>query len=431
MPAGNSVILFRINMEPVACCRYHSPQPRSPPPIEAGARGLNSPSTPPEAPPHNHMFQQLLAIIRNTFFESVRQPVVLVVLVGASLLIVLSNPLSAFTMDENQRMLIDIGLATIFMAAALLSGFIATNVLGREISNKTALTVISKPVGRPLFVIGKFLGVALAMMLATLHLFMIFMLVEAHAVLETVRDPIHVPVILFGLGAIIIGWGAAAWCNYFYNMVFTSSVIFFTTPLLLIGWLIAINFGPDFSPRPIGMGLKPDFWLAILAMMMAIFMMCAIAVAISTRAGQLMTILVTVGIFVMGLLSDSIFLSGIRDLEAKWLASAKEQGLTQKEEIISTIHLTTGEMEESSRIIDVATVPLLDLASGSEQAMYWAYAIGYDILPNFQVMWLADAITQKHQIPLGYIWESTLYAAAYSCAAIAFGIILFQRREVG
>ena len=273
MPAGNSVILFRINMEPVACCRYHSPQPRSPPPIEAGARGLNSPSTPPEAPPHNHMFQQLLAIIRNTFFESVRQPVVLVVLVGASLLIVLSNPLSAFTMDENQRMLIDIGLATIFMAAALLSGFIATNVLGREISNKTALTVISKPVGRPLFVIGKFLGVALAMMLATLHLFMIFMLVEAHAVLETVRDPIHVPVILFGLGAIIIGWGAAAWCNYFYNMVFTSSVIFFTTPLLLIGWLIAINFGPDFSPRPIGMGIKPDFWLAILAMMMAILMM--------------------------------------------------------------------------------------------------------------------------------------------------------------
>ena len=114
------------------------------------------------------MFQQLLAIIRNTFFESVRQPVVLVVLVGAALLIVLSNPLSAFTMDENQRMLIDIGLATIFMSAALLSGFIATSVLGREISNKTALTVISKPVGRPLFVIGKFLGVALAMMLATL-----------------------------------------------------------------------------------------------------------------------------------------------------------------------------------------------------------------------------------------------------------------------
>ena len=78
------------------------------------------------------MFQQLLAITRNTFFESIRQPIMLVVLVAASVLIVLSNPLSAFTMDENQRMLVDIGLATVFLAGAVLAAFIATNVLGRD-----------------------------------------------------------------------------------------------------------------------------------------------------------------------------------------------------------------------------------------------------------------------------------------------------------
>ena len=87
------------------------------------------------------MFQQLLAITRNTFFESIRQPIMLVVLVAAAVLIVLSNPLSAFTMDENQRMLVDIGLATVFMAGAVLAAFIATNVLGREIENKTASLV--------------------------------------------------------------------------------------------------------------------------------------------------------------------------------------------------------------------------------------------------------------------------------------------------
>ena len=377
------------------------------------------------------MFQQLLAIIRNTFFESVRQPVVLVVLVGASLLIVLSNPLSAFTMDENQRMLIDIGLATIFMAAALLSGFIATSVLGREIANKTALTVISKPVGRPVFVIGKFIGVSLAMMLSTLLLFLVFMLVETHAVLETVRDPIHLPVIVFGLGGVLLGWLAAAWCNYFYNMVFTSSVIFFTTPLLLLAWLLSINFSPDFTPRDIGLGFKPDLWLAIMSMMMAILMMCAIAVAISTRAGQLMTILLTVAIFLLGLLSDSIFLSQINRLEAHWLASAKEQGLTSKEEVISTITFSSGETEELVKVVDVASVPLTDLASSGEYVLYWTFIVGYDVLPNFQVMWLADAITQDISIPVSYVWESVLYALAYSIAAIAVGVILFQRREVG
>ncbi|MCH2134355.1 MAG: hypothetical protein MK116_11445 [Phycisphaerales bacterium] len=377
------------------------------------------------------MIQQLLAIIRNTFFESVRQPVVLVVLMGATLLIILSNPLSAFTMDENQRMLIDIGLATIFLAGALLSGFIATSVLGREISNKTALTVISKPVGRPIFVIGKFIGVSLAMMLATFFLFLVFMMVETHAVLENVRDPIHVPVVVFGVGAFILGWAAAAWCNYFYNMVFTSSVIFFTTPLLFVGWLIAINFGPDFSPRPIGLGLKPDFWLAILAMLMAIFMMCAIAVAISTRAGQLMTILLTIALFLLGLLSDSIFLSGMKGLENRWLDSAREQGLTQREEVVSSITFTTGEIEELTNVVDVSTVPLTDLASSGEIALYWTYQVGYAVLPNFQAMWLTDAITQKHSVPPGYVWEAALYAGAYSCAIIAVGIILFQRREVG
>ena len=114
------------------------------------------------------MFQQLLAITRNTFFESIRQPIMLVVLVAASVLIVLSNPLSAFTMDENQRMQVDIGLATVFLAGAVLAAFIATNVLGREIENKTALTVISKPVTRPIFLIGKYLGVSCAMCVAAM-----------------------------------------------------------------------------------------------------------------------------------------------------------------------------------------------------------------------------------------------------------------------
>ena len=377
------------------------------------------------------MFQQILAIIRNTFFESVRQPVVLVVLVAATLLIILSNPLSAFTMDENQRMLIDIGLATIFMSAALLSGFIATSVLGREISNKTALTVISKPVGRPLFVLGKFIGVTLAMMLATMFLFLVFMLVETHTVLETVKDPIHLPVVIFGSAAFLLGWVVAAWCNYFYNMVFTSSVIFFTTPLMLLAWFLSINFGPDFSSRPMGLGLKPDLWLALVAMMMAILMMCAIAVAVSTRAGQLMTILVTVGFFLLGLLSDSIFLSRIKDMEAMWLAKAKEQGLTLQEESIKTINFISGESGEYTEIIDVSTVPLMDLATTQETAIYWLYVAGYDILPNFQVMWLTDAITQNHVIPPSYVLEAVFYAIVYSISAIAVGVILFQRREVG
>jgi hypothetical protein len=102
--------------------------------------------------------EQLLAIARNTFFESIRQPVLLVVLVVAGILVVLSNPFAAYTLEDDQRMYVDIGLSTIFIGGAVLAAFVATNVLTREIDNRTVLTVVSKPVARPVFVVGKFLA---------------------------------------------------------------------------------------------------------------------------------------------------------------------------------------------------------------------------------------------------------------------------------
>ena len=75
------------------------------------------------------VFEQLLAITRNTFFESIRQPVLLVVLIVSTILVVLSNPFSAYTLQDDQRMYVDIGLSTIFMGGAILSAFVASNVL--------------------------------------------------------------------------------------------------------------------------------------------------------------------------------------------------------------------------------------------------------------------------------------------------------------
>jgi hypothetical protein len=202
------------------------------------------------------MFEQLLAITRNTFFESIRQPIALVILVAASFALVIGNALSAFTMQNDLHMFIDMGLATVFLSGALLASFVATGVLTREIENKTALTVISKPVGRPLFVIGKFLGVAGAMLLATAYMSFVFLLVEMHDVLETVRDPVHVPVIAFGVGAVVLGVAAATWSNYFYGRIFASTVLVLTTPLVGLAYLFALMFDAHFAPQPIGTSFK-------------------------------------------------------------------------------------------------------------------------------------------------------------------------------
>lgn len=379
------------------------------------------------------MIGQTLAIIRNTFFESIRQPILLVVLVAATLAIVLSNPLSAFTMEDDQRMLIDVGLATVFLCGALLAAFVATSVLTREIENRTALTVVSKPVARPVFVIGKYLGVAGALALATAWLSFVFLLVEQHTVLQTVRDPIHGPVIVFGLAAVVLGVGTAVWCNYFYGKVFSSTVICITTPLVGLAYLFCLMFDHDFSLQPIGTAFKAQLWLALATLLIAILVLTAIAIAASTRLGQIMTLCVTIGMFLLGMLSDWLLGRPIRGLETTWLSRASAEGLTRTEEVVRTITLVGGEQRTTTETREVleAGASLLDMARGGELLEYAAYRVGYAVLPNFQVLWLADAVTQSHEIPVAYVARAAVYGLLYIVIALSLAIILFQRREVG
>jgi hypothetical protein len=374
---------------------------------------------------------QLLAITRNTFLESIRQPIMLVLLVVATLGLIFSNALSAYTMENDQRMMIDMGLSTIFVCGTLIAAFIATNVLTLEIENKTALTVISKPVGRPLFVIGKFLGVALAIALATAYMTFVFLLVEMHGTMQTVRDPWHGPVLLFGIGAALLGLLAALWCNYFYNMVFASTAIAVTTPLMALAYVLAMMFDAHFTPQAMAASFEPNLWLALIPLLMAILVLTAVAVAASTRLTQVMTVIITIGVFLLGMLSDHFIGRPIDSLNKTWLSRAQQEGLAQPVEVVKTIALTSGETEEVRESRLVASVPLWSLATGPEKFEFAAWWTCYAVVPNFQVFWLSDAVTQNHRIPPEYVGRALTYGGLYIVVALSVGIIMFQRREVG
>ncbi|MCZ6835891.1 MAG: hypothetical protein O7G85_08970 [Planctomycetota bacterium] len=377
------------------------------------------------------MFEQLIAITRNTFFESIRQPIMLVVIVISTLLIILSNPLSAFTMHDDQKMLIDIGMATVFFSGALLAAFIATNVLGQEIENRTVLTVVSKPVGRPLFVIGKFFGVAGAMALATLFLSLVFMLAELHSVIQTVRDPLHLPVLTFGISAGLIGTAAAIWCNFFYNKVFASSILCFTTPLLALAYFFSLLFDHDFVPKSIGDSFNSQVWLGLISVLVAIMVLSAIAITASTRLGQVMTLMITIGIFMSGLLSDWYIGRQMGDMRTVWMERADELGHVTSVEIERQVVMVGGEVQSLPLVIKESAVPLMDMAEGAEVFTYGLWKVCYTVVPNFQVLWLSDAITQEHVIPAGYMMKTSVYGLIYIVFALSVGVILFQRREVG
>ena len=356
---------------------------------------------------------------------------VLVVVIAASVMLVLSNPLAAFTMGDDQRMLVDLGLATVFLAGAILAAFLATSVLGREIANRTALTVVSKPVGRPIFMIGKFLGVLGSLLVACMIMTLVFMLVEMHAVIQTVRDPIHVPVVVFGIGGAVLTAAAAVWCNYFYGMSFTSTALILALPVLAVSYGVSLNFDAEFAQQDLGLSFKGNLWLAVAALTTCVAMLAAIAVTVSTRLGQLMTLAATIGLFVLGLLSDWIFGRSIRGMESEWLARASEKGLVESVEVVDSIHRTTGEITENMTTVERATVPLTEMANTSELLGWSLMNIGYAMLPNFQILWLSDAVTQGVSIPSDYLIKSMTYGILYAAAAVCVGIVLFQRRDLG
>lgn len=378
------------------------------------------------------MIEQTLAILRNTFFESIRQPIVLVLMVAATLLLIVANLTATFTMADDQKMLVDVGLATIFLFGALFAAFIATNVLTREIENKTVLTVVAKPVPRPVFILGKYLGVAAAMLIASAYMAFVFMLVEHHGVMQRVTIPYHLPVIVFGLSAGGIAFIVALWCNYFYGKVFGSTVLCVATPLAGIAYFMALMFKPDFSADDFAAGFDTNLWKAILALVIANLVLTALAIAISTRVNQIMTVIVTIGMFLLGLLSDWLFGSLItHPIEKRWLARAELADKVRLVQYESTIYYTTGETRTTILDRTETIDPITSFAEGYEVFAWWVGKIGHSITPNFQVLWLSDAVTQEHIIPGSYVVRVAIYGALVIAAALSLAIILFQRREVG
>jgi ABC-type transport system involved in multi-copper enzyme maturation permease subunit len=258
------------------------------------------------------MHRQLLAIALNTFLESVRQPIYFVLIMAGGLMQGLNTLLSAYSMSYDKsaevtgdnKLLLDMGLATVFVVASLLAAFIATAVLSREIQDKTVLTVISKPVGRPVFILGKYLGSTAAVLLATVIMLFFLQFAIRHEVMTTARDHLDGPVVVFASAAVLLSIGLGIWGNFFYGWVFSSVATYAMTPLLLVAWLLTMLINKQWSIQHYLTDWKPQVVLAGVCILLAMPVLTAIALAASTRLGQVMTIVVCAGFFLLGLLSN-------------------------------------------------------------------------------------------------------------------------------
>ncbi len=105
-----------------------------------------------------------LTIARATALEAIRQPAFFVLVFVAFCLLLVTIFLPYFTFNEDIKMYKDTGLTTISFFALLLALLTSSSTVAEEIEGKTAVTLLSKPINRRQFILGKFIGIELGVL---------------------------------------------------------------------------------------------------------------------------------------------------------------------------------------------------------------------------------------------------------------------------
>jgi ABC-type transport system involved in multi-copper enzyme maturation permease subunit len=114
--------------------------------------------------------QRILAIAGNTVREAVRNRVLYVLLFFAVVMIGTGVLLSTLSYVEQDRILQDVGLAAIRVFSVAIAVFVGVGLIHQEVDRRTIYTILSKPVSRAEFLLGKYLG-----LMATLLLLLVVM----------------------------------------------------------------------------------------------------------------------------------------------------------------------------------------------------------------------------------------------------------------
>ncbi len=98
-------------------------------------------------------------IARATTKEAVRQPLFFLLLAISAFLLLLNTFIPFFTLGSDVKMLKECGLAILLISGALLAVWTAGQSITNEIEGKTAMTLLSKPINRRQFILGKYIGI--------------------------------------------------------------------------------------------------------------------------------------------------------------------------------------------------------------------------------------------------------------------------------
>jgi len=219
-------------------------------------------------------------IARNTFREIITSPLLVILTVVGLLSVLLLGMIPYFTMvlEDDVKMYKDVAVAMTLFIALLLAVLSASKVIDEEIDSKTMITLLSKPVLRGQIILGKFLGICAAL------------------------------AVVIGLCAVVImvfAWFRPPW---------DRNVPMFSHGLQGFWAKLHDVFYPaDHSIVEKRINQWAHFW-SVPPMIALVFLqttvMAAISLAISTRLGMAMNVMICALIFVAGHMTSFLTLQG-------------------------------------------------------------------------------------------------------------------------
>jgi len=104
------------------------------------------------------MHSVILGIALNSWKQMVRDRIFYVVLIVAFLMLGFSYLLATLTIIESRKILLDFGFSAVSIASGFTAVYIGIVAVAREIEQRTVYTIVSKPISRTTYLLGKFLG---------------------------------------------------------------------------------------------------------------------------------------------------------------------------------------------------------------------------------------------------------------------------------
>lgn len=241
--------------------------------------------------------KRIWAIAINTFREAVRDRVLYGVVGFATAILFFTLALAQLSLDQQERVVRDVGLASISMFSVVVAVFLGSSLLYKEIEKKTLYVILPKPIERHEFLIGKYIGITLTAMvfmaiMGSLQM-IIAMAQRAMAVEPSPAGRPELAYVALGLVVLVIGAGIVALRRNVAKKRVSSRTILLL-PVSLIGFaamaLLASSTGITVGPLLAALCLDVGEVLVV----------AAVAMLFSSFSTPFLTGALTIGVWLMG-----------------------------------------------------------------------------------------------------------------------------------